>query len=113
MIKYDITFHPSWWHQNAGIDFSQPFFDDPEYRMDIVHDVVKPERIHAIDKDLIFAKIIDPVIVHRDIRCTVAEMFDEIRPVIAKYHNSHHSSKQHVQRIDTQAVQNKPHTSPG
>ena len=34
MIKYDITFHPSWWHQNAGIDFSQPFFDDPEYRME-------------------------------------------------------------------------------
>lgn len=33
-MKYDITFHPSWWHENAGIDFTQEFFDDPEYRMD-------------------------------------------------------------------------------
>ena len=33
-IPYDITFHPSWWHKNAGIDFSQPFFDDYKYRMD-------------------------------------------------------------------------------
>lgn len=33
-ILYDITFHPSWWHKNAGIDFSQPFFDDYKYRMD-------------------------------------------------------------------------------
>lgn len=33
-IRYGITFHPKWWHKNAGIDFSQPFFDDPAYRMD-------------------------------------------------------------------------------
>ena len=33
-MKYDITFHPSWWHKNAGVDFTQNFFDDPEYRMD-------------------------------------------------------------------------------
>ena len=33
-MKYDITFHPSWWHKNAGVDFTQDFFDDPEYRMD-------------------------------------------------------------------------------
>ena len=33
-MKYDITFHPSWWHENAGVDFTQEFFDDPEYRMD-------------------------------------------------------------------------------
>ena len=33
-IPYDITFHPSWWHKNAGIDFSQPFFDDYKYRME-------------------------------------------------------------------------------
>ncbi len=33
-MKYDITFHPSWWHENAGIDFTQQFFDDPEYRME-------------------------------------------------------------------------------
>lgn len=32
-MKYDITFHPSWWHKNAGIRFTQDFFDDPEYRM--------------------------------------------------------------------------------
>ncbi len=30
---YDITFHPSWWHKNAGIDFSQRFFDDAAYRV--------------------------------------------------------------------------------
>lgn len=34
MMKYDITFHPSWWHKNAGVDFTQEFFDDPEYRME-------------------------------------------------------------------------------
>ena len=33
-MKYDITFHPSWWHENAVIDFTQQFFDDPEYRME-------------------------------------------------------------------------------
>lgn len=33
-MKYDITFHPSWWYQNVGIHFTQEFFDDPEYRMD-------------------------------------------------------------------------------
>ena len=33
-MKYDITFHPSWWHKNAGVDFTQEFFDDPEYRME-------------------------------------------------------------------------------
>ena len=33
-IKYGITFHPSWWHKNAGIDFVQEFFDDPAYRID-------------------------------------------------------------------------------
>ena len=24
-MKYDITFHPSWWHKNAGVDFTQDF----------------------------------------------------------------------------------------
>lgn len=33
-MKYDITFHPSWWYKNVGIHFTQEFFDDPEYRMD-------------------------------------------------------------------------------
>lgn len=33
-MNYDITFHPSWWHQYAGVDFVQDFFDDPAYRMD-------------------------------------------------------------------------------
>jgi len=33
-MKYDITFHPSWWHENAGVDFTQDFFDEPEYRME-------------------------------------------------------------------------------
>lgn len=33
-IPYGITFHPKWWSKNAGIDFSQPFFDDAAYRID-------------------------------------------------------------------------------
>lgn len=33
-MKYDITFHPSWWHEYAGVNFTQEFFDDPEYRME-------------------------------------------------------------------------------
>lgn len=33
-MKYDITFHPSWWHAHAGIDFTRDFFDNPQYRME-------------------------------------------------------------------------------
>ena len=33
-MRYDITFHPSWWHKNAGVDFTQEFFDDPRYRIE-------------------------------------------------------------------------------
>ena len=33
-IPFDITFHPSWWHENAGIDFTREFFDDYRYRME-------------------------------------------------------------------------------
>ncbi|WP_394918370.1 uroporphyrinogen decarboxylase family protein [uncultured Robinsoniella sp.] len=33
-MKYDITFHPSWWHAHAGIAFTREFFDDPQYRME-------------------------------------------------------------------------------
>lgn len=32
-IIHDITFHPSWWHKYAGIDFTREFFEDPEYRI--------------------------------------------------------------------------------
>lgn len=32
-MRYNIVFHPSWWHRNAGIDFSARFFQDPEYRI--------------------------------------------------------------------------------
>ena len=31
-IPYDITFHPSWWHRHAGVDFDEPFFFDPDVR---------------------------------------------------------------------------------
>ena len=33
MLRYEICFHPSWWHQEAGIDFSEKFWYDPEYRI--------------------------------------------------------------------------------
>ena len=33
-MKYDITFHPKWWHKNAGVDFSEPFFTDAKYRLE-------------------------------------------------------------------------------
>ncbi len=33
-MKYDITFHPSWWNKNEGICFTREFFDEPEYRME-------------------------------------------------------------------------------
>lgn len=32
-MRYNIVFHPSWWHKNGGIDFSEPFWDDPEVRI--------------------------------------------------------------------------------
>ncbi len=33
-MKYDITFHPSWWHKNADVDFTEEFFENPVYRME-------------------------------------------------------------------------------
>ena len=30
----DITFHPSWWYKNAGIEFDEKFFFDAEYRIE-------------------------------------------------------------------------------
>lgn len=32
-MRYDICFHPSWWNRHYGIDFSQPFWDDPQTRI--------------------------------------------------------------------------------
>lgn len=29
-----ITFHPSWWHKHAGIEFTKEFFEDPKYRIE-------------------------------------------------------------------------------
>lgn len=34
MIPVDFTFHPSWWHKNAGICFNERFFNDPDYRIE-------------------------------------------------------------------------------
>ncbi|MDD2502647.1 MAG: hypothetical protein PHG58_02145 [Clostridia bacterium] len=31
---YDITFHPSWWYKNAGINFGKRFFYDSNYRIE-------------------------------------------------------------------------------
>ena len=33
MLRYEICFHPSWWHKTAGIDFSESFWYDPEVRI--------------------------------------------------------------------------------
>lgn len=30
----DITFHPSWWHRHAGIDFDERFFYDASWRVE-------------------------------------------------------------------------------
>lgn len=29
----DVTFHPSWWHKYAGVDFDEKFFFDLDYRL--------------------------------------------------------------------------------
>lgn len=33
-IQADVTFHPSWWHKNAKVNFNRDFFEDPHYRID-------------------------------------------------------------------------------
>jgi len=33
-MRYNVVFHPSWWNQNAGIDFSESFWEDPEVRIE-------------------------------------------------------------------------------
>ncbi len=30
----DVTFHPSWWHRFAGVDFDEKFFFDADYRLE-------------------------------------------------------------------------------
>lgn len=34
MFPADVTFHPSWWHQNAGVCFDERFFYDAAYRIE-------------------------------------------------------------------------------
>lgn len=33
MLRYEICFHPSWWHTEADIDFSRTFWDNADYRI--------------------------------------------------------------------------------
>lgn len=33
-MKYDITFHPSWWYKYAGVEFTEDFFENPKYRIE-------------------------------------------------------------------------------
>ncbi|MBF9016584.1 MULTISPECIES: hypothetical protein [unclassified Oceanispirochaeta] len=33
-MKFDVTFHPSWWNEKLGISFSEEFFDNPRYRIE-------------------------------------------------------------------------------
>lgn len=30
----DITFHPSWWHRNAGVEFDEKLWFDADYRLE-------------------------------------------------------------------------------
>lgn len=32
-MRYNVVFHPSWWHVNEGIDFSEVFGADPDARI--------------------------------------------------------------------------------
>lgn len=32
-MRYNVVFHPSWWHVNEGIDFSEFFWADPDVRI--------------------------------------------------------------------------------
>jgi uroporphyrinogen-III decarboxylase len=32
-IPYDVTFHPKWWHKNAGVSFNKDFFYNAGYRI--------------------------------------------------------------------------------
>lgn len=41
-LPVDIVFHPSWWHENAGISFDESFFYDPRRR---VEDEQKMEQV--------------------------------------------------------------------
>lgn len=33
-IPVDITFHPYWWHKNAGTCFNKEFFYNADYRVE-------------------------------------------------------------------------------
>ncbi len=41
-MRYNIVFHPSWWHKNADVDFSASFWNDPETR---IREDVKMRRV--------------------------------------------------------------------
>jgi hypothetical protein len=33
-IPHDVTFHPKWWHNNAGVSFNKDFFYNTNYRIE-------------------------------------------------------------------------------
>ncbi|MBQ3669065.1 MAG: hypothetical protein II920_07555 [Clostridia bacterium] len=45
----DITFHPSWWHKNAGTDFDRRFFFDAEWRVERDRDMRRALYEHFSD----------------------------------------------------------------
>jgi uroporphyrinogen-III decarboxylase len=33
-LPVEVVFHPHWWHRNCGLDFDEPFFHDPDVRVE-------------------------------------------------------------------------------
>jgi hypothetical protein len=34
VLPVEVVFHPSWWHENCGIEFNKEFFFDPSLRVE-------------------------------------------------------------------------------
>lgn len=43
-MRYNLVFHPSWWHANEGIDFSEAFWENPDAR--IASDIKMRRALH-------------------------------------------------------------------
>ena len=43
-LPVELVFNPNWWHQTAGISFDEPFYFDPQVRMD--NDVIMRRTLH-------------------------------------------------------------------
>ena len=52
LSNVDISFHPSWWHKHAGINFDEGFFFDAPRRVEFEFRLKDAEMIDEMNRIL-------------------------------------------------------------